>query len=71
MITECPICGGRIQATAEAYYDSTILNDDFTVANLGDAVDHSEFGQRVYCQNDHTLFEMMAHAHVEKQNGIQ
>ena len=67
MITECPICGGRIQATVRAWFDNTILKDDFTVYRIGEFWGRDEFGENIYCENDHTVHEMKAHVHAEQK----
>ena len=67
MITECPICGGRIQATVRAWFDNTELDDNFRIYYVGDYTDRDPYGANVYCENDHTVHEMKAHVHAEQK----
>lgn len=59
-ITECPICGGNIQATRVKWMSNVILS-----ANARDVVDQGvETGEdyrlmSIYCENDHSQESMV------------
>ena len=57
--TECPICGGRIQATRDEYFDRLILSDDCESV-VSDGVWVGSDLTRIYCENDHEQAEMIA-----------
>ena len=58
-ITECPICGGVLQATIENYTVGAEIDAEGNVLDWG-SVDHAlgvDTG-RIYCENDHTHDEI-------------
>lgn len=63
---QCPICGGKLQATLETEYADTELTEDCT-----DVASHGrEFGtgdSRIYCENDHTQTAMIEFLALSRQ----
>lgn len=62
-VTECPLCGSPLQATALTYYDNTEIVVDkgrIVAIEYGDAWDHDRLDGRIYCDNDHEIVEILA-----------
>ena len=60
-LTACPICDTRIQSTRTVYMSDLVLSGDGTEI-LDDGRDSGVDGDtRVYCAEDHTQAEMIAH----------
>ena len=60
---ECPICGGRIQATRDEYFDKLVLSADCKDV-MSDGVWVGSDLTRIYCENDCTQAEMIEVARV-------
>lgn len=60
---ECPICGGRIQATREEYLDKLVLSADCQDV-MSDGSWTGAGDTRIYCENDCTQAEMIEAARV-------
>ncbi len=67
-VTKCPICKGEIQATVKRYtkgasFTVTVGKGvEYKVDDWGQIADHlteDDTDGSIYCQNDHSLFEMM------------
>jgi hypothetical protein len=48
IVIKCPVCGGRVQATARVYYTWSNGGGKWQAAGLGD-------DWTIYCENDHQL----------------
>jgi len=60
-LDSCPLCGGDIQSTREAYYKHLRLSPDGQdVVDDGRSSD-VDGDSRIYCENDHTQVEMIEH----------
>ena len=58
-LESCPLCGGDIQSTREAYYKHLRLSPDGQdVVDDGRSSD-VDGDSTVYCENDHTQAEMI------------
>lgn len=66
-ITKCPICDGDIQATLteRSYYSGTVIavRDDgvWSVESDGFVEDTETDSFDPYCENDHSIDEMLSH----------
>lgn len=66
-IVECPICGGRIQATMKAWLDNIVLNEDFSVKDRGEITGFDD-DYVVYCENDHYRSEMEQYLYTKEKS---
>ena len=57
-LTECPLCKGKIQATRETYLDNCEYSEEEGLIGGSDCGLDGE--TRIYCENDHTLDQMLA-----------
>ena len=64
-LTCCPICGGGLQSTTEIWRSGVRVHSDGYV--LHDGEHYGEGDPRVYCENDHSLDEIVAR-HREDQS---
>jgi hypothetical protein len=68
LITRCPICGGKLEATRRVYHSGVELEYDGSILHIeteGTIVDYGDNDLDVYCPNDHTYTQMLAALHNE------
>ena len=64
-ITRCPICGGGLQSTTEIWRSGVRVHSDGYILSDGELYDKGD--PQVYCDNDHSLDEIVAR-HREDQS---
>lgn len=62
--TECPICGGEMQATVKEWRSAVTVElsgnpPQLTLDHFGDLYDHDE--PSIYCENDHSEEQILEH----------
>lgn len=60
-VTECPICGGNLQATVTRYTRDVRLTPTGFLDSIGEIQEHltcDDEDANIYCENDHTLAAM-------------
>ena len=63
LITQCPICAGKLEATRRVSLSGVELEYDGSTLHIeteGTIVDHGDNDHFVYCPNDHTYTQILA-----------